>query len=79
MAASTQKVSVSLDSKELRWVKALSKQTRSSVSSLVNEAIKRLREERERALAQQALLAQLAPDERASAAEMEAIRAEWRG
>jgi hypothetical protein len=51
MPASREKVSVSLDPKELRWLKALSKRTRSSVSSLANEAIKRLREERERACA----------------------------
>jgi Arc/MetJ-type ribon-helix-helix transcriptional regulator len=79
MATSTEKVSVSIDAKELRWVKALSRRTRSSVSALINEAIRRLREEREREVAQQALLAQFAPSERASAAEMEAIRAEWRG
>ena len=78
MAASTQKVSVSLETKELRWVKALARQTRSSVSSLVNDALKRSREEREREIAQQALLAQFAPEERASAGDMEAIRAEWR-
>ncbi|MGO8994538.1 MAG: ribbon-helix-helix domain-containing protein [Polyangiaceae bacterium] len=43
MPASREKVGVSLDPKELRWLKALSKRTRSSVSSLANEAIKRLR------------------------------------
>ena len=72
------KVSVSLDATELRWVKTLSRRTRSSVSSLVNEALRRQREEYDRRQAQEEFLAALAPDERASAADMDAIRAEWR-
>lgn len=75
---STQKVSVSLRPEELRWVKAAARKAHLSVSSLVNEAIKHLREESERRRAQAAFLARLEPAERASGAEMEAIRAEWR-
>jgi len=76
--ASSQKVSVSLHDEELRWVKATARRSRSSVSSLVNEALRLLREERERKLAQQAFLAQFEPEERATDSEMEAIRAQWR-
>jgi Arc/MetJ-type ribon-helix-helix transcriptional regulator len=76
--SSSQKVSVSLHDEELRWVKATAKRSRLSVSSLVNEALRLLREERERKQAQQAFLAQYEPEERATDAEMEEIRKEWR-
>lgn len=75
---STQKVSVSLRAEELRWVRAAAKKYRLSVSSLVNEAVRRFREEKERKQAQEALLAQFEPAERATDSEMEVIREEWR-
>lgn len=75
---SSQKVSVSLRDEELRWVKATARRSRLSVSSLVNEALRLLREERERKQAQRAFLAQFQPDERATESEKAAIRAEWR-
>jgi Arc/MetJ-type ribon-helix-helix transcriptional regulator len=76
--ASTQKVSISLDEKELRWVKTLSRKTRASVSSVINDAVRRLREERERRQAQEELLEQFSREDRASPDELEAFRAEWR-
>lgn len=75
---SSQKVSVSLRDEELRWVKATARRSRLSVSSLVNEALCLLREERERKKAQLAFLAQFEPGERATESEKQAIRAEWR-
>ena len=75
---SSHKVSVSLRDEELRWVKATARRSRLSVSSLVNEALRLLREQRERKQSQQALLAQFEPDERATDSEKQAIRAEWR-
>ena len=75
---STQKVSISLRTEDLRWVKAAAKKSRLSVSSLVNEAVRRLREERERKRAQEILLAQFEPADRASDVEMEEIRDAWR-
>lgn len=75
---STQKVSVSLRVEELRWVKAAAKRAHLSVSSLVSEAVRLLREERDRQQAQEAFLAQFEPDERATDSDMKAIRTEWR-
>lgn len=74
----SQKVSVSLREEELRWVKSTARRSRLSVSSLVNEALRLLREERERKQAQQSFLAEFEPGERATDAEKKAIRAEWR-
>lgn len=76
--ASALKVSVSLRAEELAWVRKTARRSRLSVSSLVNEALRLLREERERRQAQLAFLAQFEPEERATEAEMEAIRTEWR-
>lgn len=75
---SSQKVSISLRDEELRWVKATAKKSRLSVSSLVNEALRLLREERERRQAQQDFLSTFSPEERATEEEREEIRREWR-
>lgn len=77
--AATQKVSISLDAKELRWVKAHAKRARVSVSSLLSEAVRTYREESARRAAQDEFLADLEPSERATPEEMEEIRAQWRG
>lgn len=73
----TQKVSISLDAKELRWVKARAKRAHVSVSALLSEAVRRYREESVRRAAQEEFLATFEPTERATPEEMEEIRSEW--
>ncbi len=72
--AKTTKLSVSIGSDEVRWVQARARRARVSVSSVMTEALKHLRQQE----ARQAFLAKLAPDERASPQETEEIRREWR-
>ncbi len=75
--SSCQKVSVSLRTEELRWIKAVARRSHLSVSSLVNDAIRLLREQRERERARQALRERFFSEDRPTETQMEEIRAEW--
>lgn len=77
--AATQKVSASLDARELRWLKGHARRSRLSVSALLSDAIRRYREETARREAEAAFLATFSEDERPTPEETEEIRAEWRG
>lgn len=73
--ATTQKLSVSIGVDEVKWLRARAKRSRASVSSVMTEAVRKLRQQE----ARQAFLAKLAPGERATLDEIEEIRREWLG
>lgn len=70
----TRKLSVSLRTEEARWLQSTARRTHSSVSALLSEAVRRLRQQE----ARREFLAGLSPHERASADDVEEIRREWR-
>jgi hypothetical protein len=72
--ARTKKLSVSMTAEDARWIQTRAKRSRRSVSALLSEAVARFRQQE----ARQAFLAKLSPEERASPAEVQEIRREWR-
>lgn len=73
--ARTTKLSVSITAEDVRWAKARAKRTRGSVSSVLSEALRQMRQHE----ARQAFLAKLDPEERAGARDAEEIRRQWLG
>jgi hypothetical protein len=73
--AGAQKVSISVDPNDLKWLRRRAKLRGGNLSAVIAEATRvlRQREARER------LLDRLGEDAVVSSAEAEAIRAEWRG
>lgn len=76
--AATQKVSVTIATNEIRWMKARARRLKLPLSSLLSEAVRHYREEEALREAQQAFLATFATDERATREEMDALEAQWR-
>jgi hypothetical protein len=79
MAAATEKVSVSIDARDLKWIRTSAKKEGVSLSALLSTAVRRFREEDDRRAAQRAFLATFSAKERATPREMDALEAEWRG
>jgi len=73
--ATTQKLSVSLATNEVAWLRARARRQKTSTSAVLNEAVRAYRELE----ARRAFLARLGPGERATEAEAKAIRREWSG
>jgi hypothetical protein len=77
MAATTEKVSVSIGAAELRLARAVARQTGVSLSMLFTDAVRELVAQHRRREAALEILATFAPEERASPKEMKALLARW--
>lgn len=71
--AGAEKVSISLDSESLAWARRVAAATSASLSSVVDAALKRMRQRE----ARERLLAELGTDD-ISDADLQALYAEWR-
>ena len=76
--ATTDKVSVSIGSTELRQAKRLASRLGVSLSMFVTEAVRQRIAEQQRREAARAVLSTFDPDERASPEEMAELMARWR-
>ena len=74
----TEKVSMSLDAIDLKFIRRVAKRENVSVSALVSQAIRAFRVEEERRQALAKLLSELQPDERVTEEEMDALEEQWR-
>lgn len=73
--ATTQKLSISLRVQDAKWIRGAARRRRTTVSALLGEAVHAYRQLE----ARREFLATLGDDERATDAEAEEIRREWRG
>lgn len=73
--ASTEKISVSVTTDELAWARKEAARTKTSLSAVVSETIRRARQREARLV----LLEELGEVARVTPEEMERIRAEWKG
>lgn len=70
-----QKVSISVDAKDLKWLRRRAKQRGGNLSAVLAEATRLLRQRE----ARERLLERFGDDAKVSSREADAIRAEWRG
>ena len=70
-----EKLSISMSSSDARWIRARARRSRKSVSSVVSEAARLLRQQEARSR----LLGELGDVAVATPEEIAAIEAEWRG
>lgn len=70
-----QKVSISVDADELRWLRRRAKRRGGNLSAVIAEATRLLRQRE----ARERLLERFGEDASVSPQEADAIRAEWRG
>lgn len=73
--ANAQKVSISVDEKDLRWLRARAKRRKGNLSAVFAEATRLLRQRE----ARERLLERFGSDGHVSDEEAEKIRSEWRG
>jgi hypothetical protein len=73
--SSAQKVSISVDADDLKWLRRRAKRRGGNLSAVFAEATRLLRQRE----ARERLLERFAEDAEVSPGEADAIRAEWRG